>query len=127
VLFNNYSLAKKNQFYMYGGIKYESLDNHDNKQITNELWKYNLINNKWLLLNSDSSSFSDQNTDAAKEGSKKLYILPIGVAGHSMTLIRKNSFNNKTSSSLLIFFGFSEYYGSTLNIIQEYNLCKLFF
>ena len=118
---------------MYGGIKYETMGNHDNKQITNELWKFNLINNKWLLLNSDSSSASSEpNLDTTtRENTKKLYILPIGVAGHSMSLIRKNSAisssssnNNKNSTSLLIFFGFSEYYGSTLNIIQEYNLSK---
>ena len=35
---------------MYGGIKYESIDNRDNKQITNELWKYNLINNSSINL-----------------------------------------------------------------------------
>lgn len=93
---------------MFGGFKYET----NTKQITNELWKYNLITNKWSLLNSDASSNEQKSNQ-----DQKLYILPISVVGHSMSLIKKN---NKTS--ILIFFGFSEYYGSTLNIIQEYTL-----
>jgi len=99
---------KNNQFFMYGGIKYE---NNSNKQVTNELWKFNLITQKWFqLLESTTEQLNNKTTTTTKQ-----YVLPVSVAGHSMHL------NN---NSILIFFGFSEYYGSTLNLIQEYNLTK---
>jgi hypothetical protein len=98
---------------MYGGIKYDNSINESNKQVTNELWEFDLIRNRWTLLNSDLTG-NEPNENV------KNYILPVAVGGHSMCLIKNKDFTN----SLLIFFGFSEYYGSTLNIIQEYNLGK---
>ena len=95
---------------MYGGIKYE-LSKPSSKHVTNELWQYDLVRNRWTLLNYDAS-------ESAHDEHMKNYILPVAVGGHSMCLNK----HNETHSSLLIFFGFSEYYGSTLNIIQEYNL-----
>ena len=111
---------------MFGGIKYE-IDNENyssfiKKETTNELWIYHFDTNKWFLLNS-----------YAKDRQIKNYILPLSVSGHSMHLIERPTFRNQYSSlntpnrSLLIFFGFSEYYGSTLNIIQEYNLSNLIY
>lgn len=96
---------------MYGGIKYNhrALTKPFDTQFTNELWSYDLQINKWTLLNDETSEKVDTN---------KNYILPVAVSGHSLAFIR----NEDNSSSLLIFFGFSEYYGSTVNIIQEYNL-----
>jgi hypothetical protein len=113
---------------MYGGIKYQ-LDNENsfnlvNKQTTNELWSYNLVTNKWILLNQAESVASNI----------KNFILPLPVSGHSMHLINNNirdksefDLNVDKSSlnnSLFIFFGYSEYYGATVNIIQEFNLGK---
>ncbi|CAF0916193.1 unnamed protein product [Brachionus calyciflorus] len=98
--------------YMFGGILYDAENNEEygSKRTTNELWVLNLETNKWSLLNDDSvqSSFKES----------KKYECPIAVSGHSMHLINKGS----NEQSLFIFFGYSEYYGSTLNIIQEYNL-----
>lgn len=94
---------------MFGGIKYDSdaPSQMSNKTTTNELWSYNLQTNKWILLNKAKSE-------------AKSYALPIAVSGHSMHFVKKN----QNLSSIFIFFGYSEYYGSTLNIIQEYNLRK---
>lgn len=98
---------------MYGGVKYDINDeNLINKESTNELWSYQFETNKWSLLNPRS-----------KDTILKNYILPLPVSGHSMHLITKyGHFNEQPNKSLLIFFGYSEYYGSTLSIIQEYNL-----
>lgn len=96
---------------MFGGIIYDKNDRETiQKQTTNELWVFNLETNKWSVLDGEN-------------GSKKDYELPISVSGHSMHLIKKS----KTDSSLLIFFGYSEFYGSLLYIIQEFNLGNLFF
>lgn len=93
---------------MFGGIIYEKNDQKmTKKQTTSELWVYNLMTNKWSILNGEN-------------GSKKDFELPLSVSGHSMHLIKKT----KTESSLLIFFGYSEFYGSLLYIIQEFNLGK---
>ena len=105
---------------MYGGIKYD-IDNDilANKETTNELWAYNFETNKWSLLNT-----------MPKQNLPKKYILPLSVSGHSMHLIDRphfsafNNLNAQANKSLLIFFGYSEYYGSTLSIIQEFNLGK---
>ena len=114
---------------MYGGVKYQFENdasfNIANKQTTNELWSYNLVTNKWVLLNQAESMASNM----------KHFILPLPVSGHSMHLVN-NNIRNKTefnlddnrfnsNNSLLIFFGYSEYYGATLNIMQEFNLGKL--
>jgi len=96
------------EVFMYGGVKYQEASG---KQVTNELWKYDLENNLWTLLNEDL--VVEQNYADSKK-----YVLPVAVSGHSMCLVS----NDDGSRSLLVFFGFSEYYGSTLNIVQEYNL-----
>ena len=100
---------------MYGGIKYD-IDNENliNKESTNELWSYHIETNKWSLLN-----------PMLKDSYLKNFILPLPVSGHSMHLISRQSLIEQPKKSLLIFFGYSEYYGSTLSIIQEYNLCNL--
>jgi hypothetical protein len=133
---------------MYGGVKYEN-SKLSNKHVTNELWQFDLIRNKWTLLNevelsdgtassgvtaTTTSTGSSSNYETTSEGTKN-YILPVAVSGHSMCLIQNDSTktndsfsssnSNSSSKSLLIFFGFSEYYGSTLNIIQEYNFGKI--
>lgn len=103
---------------MYGGIKYDAANETDEtensfqsfvKQTTNELWSFNLQTNKWLLMNFAESKKSPE---------FKNYALPIAVSGHSMHLVKKS----ENLSSIFIFFGYSEYYGSTLNIIQEFNI-----
>jgi hypothetical protein len=83
--------------------------------VTNELWQFHLPTNKWTLLTGK---------DGVDTQSVKNYVLPVAVGGHSMSLVDNNG---DASSSLLIFFGFSEYYGSTLHVIQEYNLRKFDF
>lgn len=94
---------------MFGGIIYEKNDQQMTKKITtSELWVYDLLTNKWSILHGEN-------------GSKKDYELPLSVSGHSMHLVKKS----KTESSLLIFFGYSEFYGSLLYIIQQFNLGKL--
>ena len=111
---------------MYGGIKYKSFNglptHYINKQTTNELWSYNLETNKWLLLNSfnetnlNSTNETSSNTTTSTTSNNlnnKNYALPIPVSGHSIFL-HKNS--------LYVFFGYSEYYGSVLNLIQEYKI-----
>ena len=115
---------------MYGGIKYQQdgnlfeqsspyFNNNNNKQITNELWRFDLEKRKWKLLNSNDTLNADLNKETLKN-----YMLPIGVAGHSMALVKSPS---KNSQSLFVFLGFSEYYGATLNIIQEYDLSMSIF
>ena len=107
---------------MYGGIKYSIEDESMiKKKSTNELWVYHFDTNKWFLLNS-----------SPKEKYSRNYVLPISVSGHSMHLIYRPVFStgfnsNQVNKSLVIFFGYSEYYGSTLSIIQEYNLGILMF
>ncbi len=105
--------AVRGEVFMYGGVKYEGVGS--GKQVTNELWRYDLKGNVWEVLNEDvvvEESYADS----------KKYVLPVAVSGHSMCVVE----NGDGSRSLLVFFGFSEYYGSTLNIIQEYNLGKCY-
>lgn len=113
---------KRDQFYMFGGVKYSSdlnarIDNH----VTNELWSFNLLTNKWTLVNEEDYDAGHGLGDDMGAHSIKNYVLPVAVSGHSMSLVE----NVDESLSLLIFFGFSEYYGSTLNVIQEFKLGKL--
>ena len=115
---------------MYGGIKYKSLSGfpayYINKQTTNELWSFNLETNKWTLMNQpahNESSSSNQPLNNQTQSNQtiyqiKNYELPSPVSGHSMYLVKK---------SLLIFFGYSEYYGSNLNLIQEFRFGKFYF
>ena len=111
---------------MYGGIKFKSSGsnygmNFINKQTTNELWSFNLETNKWFLLNLNESSTSSTTTTTTylhggfPSNNLKNYMLPLSVSGHSMHLINQ---------SLFIYFGYSEFYGTTLNLIQEYKLGK---
>ena len=111
---------------MFGGIKYQQDGNYfesnsvnlNNRQITNELWRFNIDTRKWRLINPNDSTSAD-----SKEAFKN-YVLPVAVAGHSSVLINNQL---KNSSSLFVFFGYSEYYGATLNLIQEYELGLTFF
>lgn len=121
---------------MFGGVIYDAsetkLPQNAHKETTNELWSYNLQTNKWTLLNTafsstanvtadinNSSSDNTTNTTAHKPSeNEKKYILPIGVSGHSMHLVERGAYGK----SILIFFGYSEYYASNLNLIQEYVL-----
>jgi hypothetical protein len=100
---------------MFGGIKYDNKNyaQFGAKETTNELWSYDLLSNKWFLVNKPNIINQTTHDDVRN------YVLPIGVSGHSMHLIR----NSQDNSSLLsIFFGYSEYYGQNLNLVQEYNL-----
>ena len=117
---------------MFGGVIYDASDTklpqNAHKETTNELWSYNLQTNKWTLLNSVSVSNvtadkddTNNNTTTAQHkpsDAGKKYILPVGVSGHSMHLVERGAYGK----SILIFFGFSEYYASNLNLIQEYVL-----
>lgn len=102
---------------MFGGVIYDAsetkLPQNAYKEITNELWSYSLLTNKWTLLNEEfsSSNFS------------KKYMLPIGLSGHSMHLVERGVYGK----SILIFFGYSEYYSANINLIQEYILGIYFF
>lgn len=129
---------------MYGGVIYNTsssnsgLPQNAHKEITNELWSYNLITNKWTLLNSlptllnetSSSSGIYENANSTQQHQKKnnvttgekSYILPIAVSGHSMYVVERGG--GAYEKSILIFFGFSEYYASNLNLIQEYVIGK---
>ncbi|XP_074640642.1 attractin-like protein 1 [Tubulanus polymorphus] len=73
--------------YMYGG--------NINGDITNELWRFDLVSNTWMKLN--SSSGND---------------LPIAVAGHTAHLI---------GNAMIVIFGHSHIYGYT-NLVQEFNI-----
>lgn len=109
---------------MYGGVIYNSSDLHlpqnSYRETTNELWSYNLITNKWSLLNFATNDTFPSNSDTSKmiyneTIDDKNYILPIGVSGHSIYIVERPH-----GKSILIFFGYSEYYASNLNLIQEY-------
>lgn len=115
---------------MFGGVIYDVLDNrlpqNAHKETTNELWSYNLATNKWTLL--DSNEFatnrtgdSEFSTSNSTNSTNKKYTLPIGVSGHSMHLVERGLYGK----SLLIFFGYSEYYAGNLNLIQEYVFGKI--
>lgn len=126
---------------MFGGVIYDSADEQSlpqnaYKQTTKELWSYNLITNKWTLLNTFSNDTTVESSSPFVQDDKmtkqresdesfmnKSYILPIGVSGHSMYLVDRGLYGK----SLLIFFGYSEYYASNLNIIQEYVLGIFYF
>lgn len=102
---------------MFGGVTYDvekSLPQHSFKQTTNELWSYNLLTNKWSLINSASVS---NETEQARYFNKS-YVLPIAASGHSMQLVERGAYGK----SILIFFGYSEFYASNLNLVQEYVL-----
>lgn len=130
---------------MYGGVIFNTsssgsgLPQNAHKETTNELWSYNLITNKWTLLNSlptslnetssSSGIYENANSTQQQDQSKnnetmeeKSYILPIAVSGHSMYVVERGG--GAYEKSILIFFGFSEYYASNLNLIQEYVIGK---
>jgi hypothetical protein len=126
---------------MFGGVVYnnEKYSQFSFKETSNELWSLNLLTNKWTLLNNEqsksgggagpggatagrqtaSSSSTSVPLSSTSSRMSKSYVLPISVSGHSMHLIR-NAQDNMTLIN--IFFGYSEYYGSNLNLIQEYNI-----
>ena len=123
--------AKNDLVYMFGGVKYdnENYAQFSFKETTNELWSLNLLTNKWSLLNEgeNSASTGSRTTSSSTQGRNsaaagiKHYTLPVAVSGHSMHLIR----NLQDNFTLInIFFGYSEYYGANLNLIQEYNVGK---
>lgn len=107
---------------MFGGIKYdnENMTQNSRKWTTNELWSYNLLTNKWTLLAPTSSSNASIGDD---QQTGKEFLLPIGVSGHTMHLVQRGAYDK----SILIFFGYSEYYASNVNLIQEFILCKYLF
>jgi hypothetical protein len=138
---------------MYGGVKFTpanssmGLSESTSREISNELWQFNLKTNRWSLVwpqrnqeqhlnlsettitsdGSEEQPQSEQQQQSPPTASShsqhfsKGYALPIAVCGHTMHLVGGNS-----SQSLLIFFGFSDYYGATLNIIQQFELSKPF-
>ncbi len=118
----------KDVVYMFGGVIYnnEKYAQFSYKETTNELWSLNLLTNKWTWLNADGKGAStgrqalgSSSIPLSGRSLPKSYVLPIGVSGHTMHLIR-NAQDNMTLIN--IFFGYSEYYGSNLNLIQEYNI-----
>lgn len=106
--------------YMFGGIKYsnEKYAQFDYKETTNELWSLNLLTNKWTLLSGGPTGQESQNSGRFVAPGSRSYVLPIAVSGHSMHMIKNG---NDNSTLITIFFGYSEYYGSNLNLIQEFN------
>jgi hypothetical protein len=100
--------------FMYGGIKYSHNSNYNKStEITNELWSLDLVTNFWDLLVQPTNDNEESSSNINKQ-----YALPIAVTGHSIALIN----NNSSDPYLLIFFGFSEYYAATLDVIQEYKI-----
>jgi hypothetical protein len=110
---------------MFGGVKYtnDKYAQFSTKETSNELWSLNLLTNKWTLISNEVSSGSSASRQTPPSSSRsttfKHYVLPIGVSGHTMHLLR-NVQDNTTLIS--VFFGYSEYYGANLNLVQEYNI-----